>query len=94
MEVFFEAGSRRCFEQMDSEAQSAVRDAIILVRDKDGFSHYKKNHRKCRLEVTFGHNIYTTRIEICPIDTKDMCRAFYWRGAFYEGLSKSCVELI
>lgn len=94
MEVFFEAGSRNRFEQMDYEAQDAVRNAIILTRDKNGYSHHSGIYRNCRLEVTFGHNIYTTRIEICPIGNRNLERAFYWNGAFYEGLSKRRVELI
>lgn len=94
MEVSFRAGSRHHFEQMDFESQHAVNNAIEMVRDARGFKTFRERFNNCQLEVTFGHNIYTTLIEIRP--KSDACRgyAFYHEGHFYDGINRSIVELI
>ena len=92
MEVFYNEGSRKSFDEMDFESQDAVRKAVDLVKGKRGFTHYVGNVYGCHLEVTFGHNIYSTIIEIRSED--NLCCAFFYEGSFYESISKVRVELI
>ena len=60
MKVVYQAGSRSRFEDMDWEAQEAVRRAVAMVEGKTGFRTHRETWRDCQLEVTMGHNIYTT----------------------------------
>lgn len=93
MEVFYMRGSRKSFDEMDIESQDAVRKAVDLVRYKRGITHYLGNIYDCCLVVVFGHNIYTTIIEIRSVLNSD-CLAFFHEGAFYESISKVRVDLI
>ena len=93
MEVFYLRGSRKSFDEMDFESQDAVRKAVDLVKYKRGITHYLGNIYDCCLVVQFGHNIYTTIIEIRSTSNPN-CLAFFHEGEFYDVISKVRVELI
>lgn len=93
MEIAYKPGNRKCFDEMDFESQDAVRKAVDLVKNKRGFTNNLSRFYGCRLEVTFGHNIYTTVIEIRS-ESNPCCCAFFHEGNFYESVNKVRVELI
>lgn len=101
MKVVYQAGSRNRFEDMDWEAQEAVRRAVAMVEGMTGFRTHSETWRNCQLEVTMGHNIYTTDIRICPDEREKNRRsnyhngsAYYCNGAFWAVVSRTQVELI
>jgi len=99
MKIVYKEGSRSRFEDMDSEAQEAVRRAISMVKGKTGFRTDYEVWRDCTLEVTFGHNIYTTTIYIVPdraknAGTKMNGYAIYINGVFVGNHDIKIVELI
>ena len=102
MKVVYQAGSRSRFEDMDWEAQEAVRRAVEMVEGMTGFrTHRGEVWRGCQLEVTMGHNIYTTDIRIVPDVRERLSRssylndsATYSNGAFWASVSRTQVELI
>lgn len=102
MKVIYKAGSRRTFEEMDSEAQEAVKQATALIEGKTGFKTPFEIWRNCELIINMGHNIYTTSIEIRPPE-KDIIKrrsnwhngyAYYCNGVFWANWSRIKVELI
>lgn len=102
MKVVYQAGSRSRFEDMNWEAQEAVRRAVEIVEGMTGFrTHRGEVWRGCQLEVTMGHNIYTTDIRIVPDVQERLSRssylnysAYYDNGAFWASVSRTQVELI
>lgn len=101
MKVVYQTGSRSRFEDMDWEAQEAVRRAVAMVADKTGFRTHRETWRDCQLEITMGHNIYTTDIRIVPDVRERLGRsqylndsAYYCNGAFWAVVSRTQVELI
>ena len=102
MKVVYQAGSRSRFEDMDWEAQEAVRRAVEMVEGMTGFrTHRGEVWRGCQLEVTMGHNIYTTDIRIVPdVRERLSCSSYlndsatYGNGAFWASVSRTQVELI
>lgn len=102
MKVVYQAGSRNRFEDMDWEAQETVRRALAMVEGKTGFrTHRGEVWRDCQLEVTMGHNIYTTDIRIVPDVRERLGRsqylndsAYYCNGTFWATVSRTQVELI
>lgn len=102
MKIIYKAGSRKTFAEMDGEAQQAVRCAVELVENKQGFKTPFEIWRNCVLIITIGHNIYTTSIEIRPPE-KDIIKrrsnwhngyAYYCNGVFWANWSRIKVELI
>ena len=97
MQVVYKEGSVDCIGMMDYESMQAVKMAISLTQDKRHFkSVYGEVRRNCTLEISMGHNIYTTSIRIMPEDDdyKSERYAYYCQGAFYGSLSRQKVELI
>ena len=101
MKVVYQAGSLSRLEDMDWEAQEAVRRAVAMVEGKTGFRTHAETWRNCQLEVTMGHNIYTTDIRIIPDARKRFGRSqdlngssYYCNGAFWAAVSRTQVELI
>lgn len=102
MKIIYKAGSRKTFAEMDWEAQQAVNKALALVEGKTGFRTPFEVWRNCELVITFGHNIYTTTIHICPPEIDIIKRrsnwhngyAYYCHGVFWANWSRIKVELI
>ncbi len=102
MKIIYKAGNRKTFAEMNGETQQAVRRAVELVENKQGFKTPFEIWRNCELIITIGHNIYTTSIEIRPPE-KDIIKrrsnwhngyAYYCNGVFWANWSRIKVELI
>ena len=101
MDVIFLEGSRKHISETNFEAREAIEKAMELVRDRRGFRTHTDTWRECKLEITLGHNIYTTSIRIEP-DAKLKKRwnnwynghAYYCNGVFWASRSRCRVELI
>jgi hypothetical protein len=102
MKIIYTEGNRKSVEEMDCEAQDAVKKALELVEGKTGFRTYHETWRDCYLEICIGHNIYTTSIEIRPFKKylTDKRRkwhngcAYFCNGVFWASISRIEVELI
>lgn len=91
MKIDRKAGTRNSWQEMDIESRQAVYLAERLVEDKRGLVICGERINGCVLEVTYGHNIYGTRIWI--VDRNGGEIAFFHDGYFYNGNSKERVEL-
>jgi len=86
----------------DSQVRDAVAGALALIEGKDGFRTSFEIWRRCELIITIGHNIYTTSIEIRPLQKAIINRrsnwhngyAYYCDGVFWANISRTKVELI
>ena len=101
MKVVYQVGSRNRFEDMDWEAQEAVRRAMAMTAGATGFRSCTEAWRDCTLVISMGHNIYTTDIRICPDEREKNRRsnyhngsAYYCNGAFWGSVDRFKVELI
>lgn len=88
--------------EWDSQVRQAVKHALELTANKQGFRTATEIWRNCELRITIGHNIYTTSIEIRPPE-KDIIKrranwrngsAYYCNGVFWANVSRTKVELI
>ena len=90
------------FSEWHTEVQDAVKNALFLVDGKNGFKTHCERWAKCELIITIGHNIYTTSIEIRPVERLMINRkraywngyAYFCDGSFFGNLSQTKVELI
>lgn len=91
MKINRKAGSRNSWSEMDMESRQAVYLAERLVEGKKGVVLVGKRVGGCSLDVTYGHNLSTTYINI--VDGNGYVMAFYSDGYFYDSLSSKPVEL-
>ena len=90
------------FSTWHPDVQDAVKNALVLVDSKNGFKTPFEKWSKCELIVTVGHNIYTTSIEIRPVERLMLNRkraywnsyAYFCEGLFFGNLTLNKVELI
>lgn len=94
MEVIYKAGTRKTFEGMDIESQCAVREAVEFVKDKRAIAYGAERCIMCVMVVSFGHNIYGTRIELYPVSEPGQVYAFYKNGRFFDYVTSVEVVLI
>ncbi len=91
MKVNRKAGTRNSWQEMDIESRQAVYLAERLVEGKRGVVIGQERIKDCTLEIRYGHNIYSTQIDIT--DRCGLVVAFYSSGYFYDSVSKQRVEL-
>lgn len=91
MKVSRKAGTRNSWQEMDIESRQAVYLAERMVEGKRGVVVGKERVGGCVLEIRYGHNIYSTQIDIA--DRHGLVVAFYSNGYFYDSISKQRVEL-
>ena len=90
------------FSEWNSEVQDVVKKALELIEGKNGFKTPFETWRKCELIITVGHNLYTTSIEIRPVENTMLNRkrdyhngyAFFYDKWFWGNMSHARVELI
>lgn len=88
--------------EWDWEVRKAVKRALELVEGKGGFKTQFEKMHYCKLEITVGHNIYTTSIHIEPDERyykKSLRRwvnryAYYCNGVFWGSFTRTEVDLI
>lgn len=91
MKINRKAGTRNNWQEMDIESRQAVYLAERLVEGKRSVVIGDDRINGCKLEICYGHNIYTTQIYI--VDSSGLKVAFYFDGYFYDNISKQRVEL-
>lgn len=91
MKVNRKTGTRNSWQEMDIESRQAVYLAERMVEGKQGVVICGERVNGCTLEIRYGHNIYSTQIDIA--DRCGLVVAFYSDGYFYDSISKQRVEL-
>jgi hypothetical protein len=88
MNIIYQRGNRTAIDQMDWEAQEAVKNAIEQVKEKRGFKTYHETWVNCSLIIRPDEK------DILKRDNWHNGSAYYCNGVFWASLSRTKVELI